>query len=202
LALANDSVATPDVGSVAAIQNVTLHLDELRADKVRSPNSDDVHVIFIVKVGDETITRSTLIKKVKRGTVHPMNLSVGPVSVSPGQNIHVEYHIVNQPPVLSIPVREFGEELVQIFLTVKDPKTVKGKLEQLGVSYVGGVFSTLLPNCKGIVAEEKMDYTLPALLREWPITKEHPGSDSPSGCGENSRYFVTRTLIMSGTIAR
>jgi hypothetical protein len=65
---------------------------------------------------------------------------------------------------------------------------------------VGKVGSVLFANCDGVVAASVHIYDNKQLIqdtiegRKITETVEHPGTDSPTGCGANSRYFTTTTV--------
>ncbi len=80
--------------------------------------------------------------------------------------------------------------------------TAIGALAGWVVSTVGGF---LFANCDGVVATGIHVYTSTQLIQNTAgghkitDTVEHPGSDSPDGCGGNSRYFTTTTISTIAT---
>jgi hypothetical protein len=82
-------------------------------------------------------------------------------------------------------------------LGLKDSNLIKAAL---GVVNAG--LGELFANCDGAVAADdftaqrsEFDRLIPAGGRTATHTKFYPGSDSSAGCGSNSQYYVTQTLI-------
>jgi hypothetical protein len=66
----------------------------------------------------------------------------------------------------------------------------EGSIERLGGFLPGG--------CNGIVAADEIVLSkaqLEQLASRGPQTKSYPGTDSAVGCGSNSRYQVTWTIL-------
>jgi uncharacterized membrane protein len=78
-------------------------------------------------------------------------------------------------------------------------------LGTLGGWVVGKIGSALFPDCDGPVAAGVKIMTSKQIINaavaghELTETVEHPGNDSPSGCGGNSKYFTT-TVINTGNV--
>lgn len=75
--------------------------------------------------------------------------------------------------------------------------TAIGALAGWLVGKVGGI---LFANCDGVVATGIRVFSSKQLIANTAAghkiteTVEHPGTDSPTGCGGNSRYFTTSTI--------
>jgi hypothetical protein len=71
------------------------------------------------------------------------------------------------------------------------------------ISKIGGIFTA---DCDGVVAADKLTFDAETLARltaydgTYGETRHYAGTDSPWGCGSNSDYYVTWTVVREGSM--
>jgi hypothetical protein len=204
----------PILGGIAIhpqVQTMTFSLDSFRITDTRSRHNDTDFASFTLLVRDANGqgTPQTLQKKigdVNNGT-HSIGLSFPNVPVPAGGSVVFNYLIVNSGHQnegdVDKALEAAGSALAQKGLVAGGTALGTAILPGLGsiLGAIGGflageISSILNANCDGPVAAEQVTLTLNQLMQDTangPFTKEtkHPGTDSATGCGGNSMYFVT-----------
>lgn len=192
--------------------NFTFTLDSFQITDTRSRHEDTDFVTFTLLVQPSSgpaVAPQTLNKSmgdVNNGT-HAVNLSFPNVKVNPGDTVVINYLIVNS-----------GHSSESSIYSTLD--STAGKLATAGGSAAAGAligsaipgFGTLIgalagwlageltgvldANCDGPVAAEQNSFTYDELLQKtangnYSETTKHPGTDSATGCGSNSMYYVS-----------
>ena len=146
------------------------------------------------------------------------------VSVNPTDNVIFNYHIINsgQPEPQAIAYLEQTLEKVSqaavtalattgaalgaaigSILGLAIPIPLLGSaLVALGGFLLSNLWGFLFPNCDGPVAAALHIWTGSSLSAStsagsWTVTENHPGVNSPTGCGGNSNYNVTWSVTRS-----
>lgn len=213
--MANPVAATLKTNLGSALQphyTFTFSLDSFRITNTRSRHEDTdyVSVTLLVKEPNGTATPKTLTKSlgnVNNGT-HAIGLSFPNVAISSTQEAVFNYLIVNsghasESQVYSV-LENAGGSLATKGLVAAGaalgsllPIPGLGTLIGAGAGYLVGELKSILgADCDGPVAAEQdtFPYTdLMAKTANGTFTHEtqHPGTDSATGCGSNSMYYVT-----------
>ena len=193
------------------VQTMTFSVDSFRITDTRSRHNDTdfVSCTLLVRDANGQGTPQTLKKKmgdVNNGT-HAVNLKFANIAVPAGASVVFNYLIVNSghnsEGVVDKALEQAGSALAQKGLVAGGTALGSAILPGLGsiLGAIGGwlagqIGSILTANCDGAVAAEQVTLTHDQLMQETasgPMTKEtkHPGTDSPTGCGGNSMYYVT-----------
>ncbi|WP_346148985.1 hypothetical protein [Kitasatospora cinereorecta] len=155
--------------------------------------------------------------------VYRIGLKVGPVRVdNPGEKVVFNYQIVNaghhSASDVEKSLRLAGGALAN--LGVKAASTAAGGVlgatvggivlpvigSILGAAagwLIGGFFDLIFADCDGPVAVEQVAVTGLDLWRNTSVSQNgvwwretfHDGLDSPDGCGDNSRYYTTWSVV-------
>ncbi len=179
-------------------------------------STDTDYVSFTLKVGnDQPLTWTKSMGDLSGGT-YPVNLSFGPVPVASNEAVIMNYMIVNSghqdPSFIEKTLESTGSQLATKAGT--EVGTDVGNIILPGIgSLIGSalgaiagwlvdqISSLLTANCDGPVAAEQDGFRSSDL---WSYTASggifrhsttHPGTDSPSGCGENSLYIVNWHIV-------
>lgn len=187
-------------------------LDSFQIATTRSWGSDTDYVSFTVVVtpkgGEGTpLTVSKAMGDVNDGD-HPVNLSFPNIQVNPGDTVLLNYVILNfghgNPGTALSLVENAGIKIAKIL----GPDFGQALGSLLGLNFfetLAEQFVILLnADCDGPVAAEQVSFTFEDLVAgtaHGPLTRttDHPGTDSPSGCGSNSFYSV-KWHILDSTI--
>lgn len=193
------------------IQTMTFSLDSFRITDTRSRHNDTdfVSCTLLVRDASGNGTPQTLKKSmgdVNNGT-HAVGLSFPNVAVPAGGSIVFNYLIVNSGHNSESDV---DKALEKAGTTLADKGLVAGGtalgtailpglgsiLGAIGGWLAGEIGNIINANCDGAVAAEQVTLTFDQLMQDTangPFTKEtkHPGTNSATGCGSNSMYFVT-----------
>jgi hypothetical protein len=192
------------------VQTITFSLDSFRITDTRSRHNDTDFVSFTLLVRDAQGrgTPQTLKKSmgdVNNGT-HQVGLSFPNVAIPAGGSVVFNYLIVNSGHKSESDVDKAletaGGALAEKGLVAGGTALGTAILPGLGtiLGAIGGflageIKNILTANCDGAVAAEQVTLTFDQLMADTangPMKKEtkHPGTDSPTGCGGNSMYFV------------
>jgi hypothetical protein len=204
----------PSLGGIAVhpqIQTMTFSLDSFRITDTRSRHNDTDYVscTLLVRDANGQGTPQTLKKKigdVNNGT-HAIGLSFPNVPMPAKGSVVFNYLIVNSGHQSESDVdkalEKAGGALAEKGLVAGGTALGTAILPGLGTilgaigGFLAGEISAILnANCDGAVAAEQVTLTFDQLLQDTAngaFTKEtrHPGTDSATGCGSNSMYFVT-----------
>jgi len=194
-------------------------LESFQITDTRSLHKDTDYVSFslIVKPQKGKGIAHTLKKAMgdlNNGTFN-VNLSFPNVVVNATDTVKLNYLIVNSghksPSEVESLLEKAGTDLLSAAgnaggdaLEGLIPVPFLGSaLGALG-KWLGGEISCIInANCDGMVAAEQATFKYADLLartQKGPFTQttKHPGSDSPTGCGRNSTYFVTWQMLEVG----
>jgi len=204
-------------------------LDNFRITDTRSRHEDTDFVTISITVGtNAAVTKTKAMGDVNNGT-HPVGLSVAAVipkdvdvpvvfSYVILNNGHGD-HAAIQSGVEST-LSSLGASAAKAATTAAGGAIGSVLGAELGTAVVpligtaigalagwivGEVGSVLFANCDGVVATGVHVYTSKQLIQNTAgghkitETVEHPGTDSPTGCGGNSRYFTTATISTLAT---
>jgi hypothetical protein len=173
-------------------------LDKFHIFNTRSLHEDTDHVNFSLKIGGaalESLTRDT--GDVNNGD-HLVGLSFGPFRIQdPAVPIIFNYQIVNgsyDPEEIKTTLKQAAEDLATSAANKDWPTVARLLLQKYGPLIV-------LHLCDGPVAGSQVSTTGPDLIRWtqgegiYTETRDYPGTDSPVGCGSNSHYSVTWSVI-------
>jgi hypothetical protein len=180
----------------------TFRLDQFRIDNTRSLHNDTDVVALEMQVGQEDFTLTAQTGDVNTGN-HDVGLEFTSVRIDdPTAVITWKLAITNA-----------GHDATQVEDALKQGidkvGVAAGKTFGLDAAEVAAAmtaidvgFSLLFANCDGAVAADSLsaarsdfDKLIPANGRIFTNTKTYPGTDSDDGCGGNSSYRVTQTLI-------
>jgi hypothetical protein len=191
---------TPEIGPrevQGSAPSYVFSLDKFHIDNTRARHEDTDIVTFTLKVGDQTLTQVKRMGDVNNGD-HQVFLEFGPLRIdNPGTPVIFNYQIVNsghgdQDAIVRRLVAA-GTALAARGLTGP-----WGTLAGFVIEFVGGI---LFPNCDGPVAVDQVVLT-GANLGQWTAatgtyveTRRYPGTDSPWGCGSNSDYKATWSVV-------
>jgi hypothetical protein len=204
-------------------------LDNFRITDTRSLHQDTDFVTISLKMGTSpAITKTKAMGQVNNGT-HPVGLGIAaalptdlhaPVVFSYVilNNGHGDHATVQHG--VETALSALGSQAAKIATTAAGGAVGAALGASLGTAVVpligsaigaltgwitGEVGSILFANCDGVVATGIHVYSVQQLLqdtaggRKITETVEHPGTDSPTGCGGNSRYFTTTTISTIAT---
>lgn len=189
--LANPIVA---VGPVSQTPTYNFVLDSCRITNTRSVHEDTDYASLGVSVSNAMVgTPQTKSLGNLNNGVHPINLVVGPTPVAADPNIPVAmaFQIVNSGHTDYSTIVDALSAGTGALIDSYLPGA--GSATGVVLKYLGGI---LTANCDGPVAVDKI-VTNGQQLAEWTASGQHsvttyyPGTDSPTGCGSNSEYYVT-----------
>jgi LGFP repeat len=191
---------TPETGpqEVYGSQNYAISLDMFHIDNTRAWNDDTDHVGFALKVGaqmqGETLIRHT--GDVDNGD-HLLGLRFLLQVINPATPIVFNFQIVNSGSQNTEVIRkalDSGAKALAAKAITGDWTAAAGAV----AAYIGGIF---VANCDGPVAVDQVVAT-GKQLESWTTangiyseTRKYPGLDSSVGCGSNSRYTVTWSVV-------
>jgi hypothetical protein len=156
-----------------------------------------------LKVGDHVFDPQTRhMGDVDNGT-HEVGLQFGPVLVdSPTTSVAFNYQIVNNGHSSDADIEQKLAAaaialLEQVFSLSTSWTIILAIIAPI-------VFTIIFADCDGPVAVDQVNLT-GASLWAWTHgigahseTKYYPGTDSPTGCGDNSEYYVTSSIVGAG----
>lgn len=203
--------APPKMPAETAIK-ATFTLESFKITNTRSRHEDSDYASFTLlhKPHTGNSTTQTLKKSLgnKNNGTFPIGLSFPSVSVSPGDELVLNYLIVNSG----------HKDESQIYSTLEGAGT---KLATAGLTAGGAAIGTAIPipglgtalgafagwltgevsglvsaDCDGPVAAEQVKFTYQDLVAKtahgaFKQETKHTGTDSAHGCGSNSMYFVS-----------
>jgi hypothetical protein len=183
-------------------------INSIRIDNTRAVHEDTVVVSMAAAVNNQEVSKNSKSMGDRNNGVHPVGLSID-ADVGPNQEISFSYVVMNTHVGTSA-----LESLAQGAVNLASSKVSSaisgaigsvagplGGLAGVAANYIIGSIGQLFTagRCDGLVAADKITYPesqLRSLTSSGPITHTtfHPGLDSPTGCGSNSRYYVTWTI--------
>jgi hypothetical protein len=176
-----------------------VRLDKVTVDEARSPSADTVYVGLSGKVGQggQPMSATRFLGDLGDHVTRNVGIRVGPFNVPGNQMLSFSYLVENKGGGgVSQNLIDMGKAAAGVLAT---PGVAAGvaAAEQVVRFVAGG----LLPGgCNGIVAADEIILSkgqLQQMTSRGPHTetKFYPGTDSPRGCGSNSRYHVTWTVM-------
>jgi hypothetical protein len=197
----------------------TLALDSFEITNTRSRHEDTDFVSVAVTVGTRApLTQTRSLGDLNNGTF-PLNMAFPNLQVRPHENVTLNYVMVNaghqDPSAVEQGIKQLSETLAQKAATAAATAAGGAVGAALGASIgtavvpllgtalgalagwiINDVWGFLFADCDGPVAAAvhvlKGSEILAAQQRGGMVVRdEHPGVDSPAGCGSNSHYFVT-----------
>jgi hypothetical protein len=175
-----------------------ISLDTFHISNTRAWHNDTDHVSFALKVGDQmqgdALTRDT--GDVNNGD-HPLGLRFILQVSEPTTSIKFNYQILNSGSQNTEGIHKAldaaSKALADKALT-GDWRAAAGAV----LAFLGGF---LVANCDGLVAVDQIAVTgndlanWTAATGMYTETRNYPGTDSAVGCGSNSKYSVTWSVI-------
>ena len=193
------------------VQTVTFSVDSFKITNTRSRHEDTdyVSVTLLVRDANGNGTPQTQTKSMgnlNNGTFN-VGLSFPNVVVPTNGSIVFNYLIVNSGHTsegdIDKALEAVGGALANKGLTAGGTALGTAILPGLGTilgavaGWLAGEISGILSaNCDGPVAAEQVTLTYAQLMQKIAtatdtVTTAHPGTDSATGCGSNSMYYVT-----------
>jgi hypothetical protein len=198
----------------------TFTLDSIDISNTRSRHEDTNHASVSAAVGNNPPT--TVLKDLgdQNNGHHPIGLRIGPVLVNdPNIGVVFNYLIINSghqnPGEVAKALTTVGNALASkgaqaatsaigaaVGLSAGSVvlPVIGSTLGALAGFLVGGLADIFGANCDGPVASEQLAFKGIDLFNRTAIVKSfhhatfHPGIDSPSGCGSNSKYIANYTI--------
>jgi hypothetical protein len=187
-------------------------LEKFHIDNTRALHNDTDTVTFSLKVGDQQLlTKSKGMGDVNNGD-HSIGLQFGPVSIDSSTPVVLSFLIVNS----GYPGSHEGDTNSVLNLLSDASDKVASALYPLGpvwpvVNKIVHELNTLLfADCDGPVAGDRipgpqaadqipantltgtdLDRLIASGGDTFSLTRSYAGTDSPDGCGSNSKYTVT-----------
>ncbi len=177
----------------------TFRLDQYRIADTRSPHNDTDVVAYTLTVGDQTYTQTLPPSDVNNGN-HDVCLEFPGIKIPASSTpVTIAFAIVNSG---------HDSAAVETALQTGVDKVISGELGQdnplsaAAMTAVNAALKLIFADCDGTVAADSLkversalDATIPPTGRVQTHTKHYPGTDSEAGCGGNSDYYVTQTVI-------
>jgi hypothetical protein len=181
----------------------TFRLDSFTITNTRSVDEDTDHVTVGLKVGDRVFDPQTKhMGDVDNGT-HQVGLQFGPVLVdSEAESIAFNYQIVNNGHASDSDIEQkLAAGAIALLTKVFSLGTPWTAVLGIVINYI---FGFIFADCDGPVAVDQINIT-GGTLWAWTHgvglhseTKYYPGTDSDVGCGSNSEYYVTWSMVGGG----
>jgi len=209
--MANPKSETPSEAVLLGKPTFTFTLDSFRITDTRSRHEDTDYVSFtlLLKSPTSSGTPQTLTKSMgnlNNGTFN-VGLSFPNVHVDPSQTVIFNYLIMNSghksEGAVNSALEAAGGALAEKGLvaggTALGTAILPGLgtiLGALGGWLAGEIKNILAADCDGAVAAEQVTLTYNDLLAKtasgtYTHETPQPGTDSATGCGSNSMYYVT-----------
>jgi hypothetical protein len=164
-------------------------------------DEDTDTVSFAVKIGSSMMGPPQVLHlgNVDNGD-HPVNLQFGPVLIdNPATPVVMNYAIVNAG---NQPLSDLDNALIQglgtLASTVFGGASVWTAVAKKFIDFFTGI---IFANCDGPVATDQIELTgdsinaMTARFNSHTETRVYPGTDSAKGCGSNSLYRVTWSIL-------
>jgi hypothetical protein len=177
--------------------NFILRINSITVDEARSPFTDTVYVSLAGKVDDRApLSQTRFLGDLGDGSNPTVNLDVGPFDVPADQTLAFSFLVENKG----------GGGISQTLIDMgKGAVGMLGSGAGIGVAAAEGIIRLVAPGllpggCNGLVAAAEIVFSksqLEEMTSGGPHTETtfFPGSDSGIGCGTNSRYHVTWSII-------
>jgi hypothetical protein len=187
-----------DHPSTATEPVYTFRLNQYRIADTRARHNDTDVVGYTVTVGEQSYTQTLPPANVNNGN-HDICLECPGIKIpKPETKVTIAFTIVNSGNN-SAKIEAALQKGVDTLITDEGGKT-PGTAGAMLLVDVG--LAALFANCDGSVAADSLsvprsslDALIPADGRVQTDTKHYPGTESEDGCGGNSSYYVTQTII-------
>jgi hypothetical protein len=195
-------------------QSYTFTLNSFRITDTRSVHNDTDFVSVAVAIGNNkpiTVPAKSM-GDVNNGT-YQVNLSIPHVSVAAGDKVAFSYAILNTghdkdsvekaltPAAGNAASKAVAAGVTELGSIVGiDPATANAIGQKAGAWLGPKLAGIIFANCDGSVAAGDHVFTGGALVKltsnghVLQATDDNKGTDSPVGCGGNSRYYVTWSI--------
>jgi hypothetical protein len=184
------------------MSSYSFRLDQFRVDKTRSRHHDTDVLTIKLEVGERSSTHDKLIDDVNDGNFD-VGFEFNGIQIDdPNTPITLTYNIANQGHDADAIAAELVKTLDKLAQVGGDAKGADpaGLAEAMFV--MDSIFDLLNADCDGPVAADNFkalrsdfDALIPPGGRVFTNIKRHDGVDSHAGCGGNSVYKVTVTII-------
>lgn len=166
----------------------------------RALDEDTDTVSFGVQIGNQMITPQVK----KMGDVdngdHPVNLQFGPILIKdPATRVVVNWAIVNDGHSSDTDLQtKLSSGLVGLATRVLGAASVWAAIAG---AVINQILNIVFADCDGVVAAEQIDLTggnlhaMTAATNGFTQEILYPGTDSDTGCGSNSLYSVTWSVL-------
>lgn len=188
-------------------------LDSFSITNTRSAHKDTDYVAFTAMItGQAPVTQTRSIGSVNNGS-HAVGLAFSGIALNPGQNLVLNYFIVNAGKADRVTVELALERVGRAFASggpgiPQAPNNVSAMGSQPVVDWFNEQLQALyaLGSCDGLVAVEQDVLTYFELLpgttnTPYVHTSNHSGTEPPSGCNKHvSGYSVTWRCVVQATV--
>jgi hypothetical protein len=180
----------------------TFRLDQFRIDDTRALHNDTDVVAISLNVGDRAFTLTKQMGDVNNGN-HDVGLEFTSIRIDdPNTKITLNFAITNSGHDATKVEEALKTGLDKLGMAGGTALGLPGPAVAAIMTAVDVALAALFADCDGAVAADNQsdlisafDKLIPANGRVFTHTKSYPGTDSATGCGSNSRYNVTLTLI-------
>jgi hypothetical protein len=178
-------------------------LDSFTITNTRASDEDTDHVTVGLKVGDAMPDPQTRhMGDVDNGT-HQVGIQFGPILVTtPNDPVAFNYQIVNNGHSSDADIeRQLTASAIALLAKVFSLSTPWTAI--LGV-VVDIILRIVFADCDGPVAVDQINLSGQSLwawthgVGAYSETRFYPGTDSDFGCGSNSEYYVTWSIVGAG----
>lgn len=170
-----------------------LTFDGFTANQIRSAENDTDYASAAAQVNnDHPFTAAVKVGDIGKGGTAATSLVLGPLDVGPNDSLKFTYTIANNGHDSTGNVLQ-GITTASVQLLGRLFGVGEVAIDVTNAILTGGL-SILFADCDGTVAADSIVFSggqlaeLTAQTGEHFEQKEHPGTDSPWGCGDNSRY--------------
>jgi len=176
-------------------------LNQFHIDNTRSVDQDTDTVSFAVKIGQQMMGDPQIkhMGDVDNGD-HPVNLQFGPFLIdNPATPVVMNFAIINNGHAAQ---KDLDNALVQAGASIA-ALAIGGAsgwvvIAKKIIEFLGGI---IFADCDGPVAGDQIEFTGDSLhaqtarFNTLTETRNYPGTDSSTGCGSNSMYSVTWSVL-------
>jgi hypothetical protein len=180
-------------------------LDSFEINNTRSLHEDTDHVTIGLKVGDKVFDPQTRHMGDLNNGTYEVGLEFGPILIdSPNTPVAFNFQIVNNGHADNADIEQKLSAgalslLTKVFSLTTPWSVIVGAVWDY-------IFGFIFADCDGPVAVDQVNLTGEALW-EWTHGvgihsqgKHYAGQESPRGCGENSSYWVTWSVVGAGVV--
>lgn len=187
----------------------TFVLESFQITDTRSLHKDTDYVSFSMVVNPQNGKGKPQTLKKSMGDLNngtfSVNLSFPNVVVNPTDTVTLSYLIVNSghksPSDIESILEKGGVDLLSY--GASEIPYLGSAIAPLASWFGNELVGIINVDCDGVVAAERDTFTYADLMGKtqggpFTQTTRHPGTNSPTGCGRNSNYFVTWQMLEVG----